>query len=379
MKKYIAYKRTLLALFLVIVLSSFGQQQITHTATKENISCNYDCTLLDITELNDNPSALLFLKSSTEPGGKPNPHPVGFYYFKGKWHIINLDQRAVLVGTTFQVEYLTKADSTHFQYEFTKADIQRDGSAWIDHPALNNNPTARFTTSPSWIPEKKAFANREEAAVNYDTTGGRWSVSNLNKKPLFDKITYNISISGPGRVNPLAIPRTSTEIKELTVTPNANPTFGAITDMYMTAWADGIKLPGDNIRAAYLDKTEVFSLEMAATNLAVRKNTYDLVTIKIRSGFPVGVPLLNVFIKKQSMVFTIDAVTTDQKTGKEVINYTIKLTGAYISSYKQTFSNDEISFANKANPNPTAYDEIKITFTKIEYTNSAGSTAVDNQ
>ncbi|MEQ1676955.1 MAG: hypothetical protein ABL876_09655 [Chitinophagaceae bacterium] len=385
MKQHIIYKRTLFALFLVIVFSSFGQQQITHTATKENISCNYDCTLLDIAELNDNPSALLFLKSSTEPGGKPNPHPVGFYYFKGKWHIINLDQRAVLAGTTFQVEYLTKADPTHFQYEFTKADIQRDGSAWIDHPALNNNPTARFTTSPSWIPEKKAFANRDEAAIRYDSLGGRWSVSNLNKKPMFDRINYNIAIEAAGSKTvspPIVTDKISLPIGEVVVPANPNPSnpnaiSGDIIVMLMAASVGNTKLPGDSKMTAFPDHTELWGFEMSSNNLSARKNIYEPITIRLHSGTAMMIQLLNAYITKQSMTFQIDALTVNANVGKNVVNYTIKLSGASISSYRQVFL-EELSQTGGTSKFRKTYDEVKVTFTQIEFTNSSGATATDN-
>ena len=393
MKYYTLYKRTLFALFTIIVLSSFGQQQITHTATKENISCNYDCTLLDIAELNDNPSALLFLKSSTEPEGKPNPHPIGFYYFKGKWHIINFDQRPVLAGTTFQFEYLTKADSTHFQYEFTKADIQRDGSAWIDHPALNNNPTARFTTSPTWIPEKRSVTNREEATVSYNTTGGRWSVSNLNKKPLFDRITYNISIEATGNKTtspPIVTDKVSVQIDELVKPANPSPAnpnavVGDIHILLMSGRVGNTKLPGDNKLPTFLDHTELWGLEMGTSNLSARKNTYEPITIRLHSGSAMMIPLLNAYISKQSMTLQIDALTIGNVgtstgtvgTGKYAINYTIKLTGATISSYRQVFL-IELNQFNSSLPVKRTYDEIKVTFTQIQFTNSTGATATDN-
>ncbi len=388
MKYYTHYKRSLLAICMIIVLSSFGQQPFTHTASRENISCNYDCTVLDIAELNDNPSALLFLKSSTEPGGKPNPHPVGFYYFKSKWHIINLDQKAVLAGTIFQVEYVAKADPAHFQYEFTKTDIQRDGSAWIDHPALNNNPTARFTTSPSWIPEKGAFANREEAVVRYDTSRGRWSVSNLNKKPLFDRINYNISIEAAGSKTaspPIVTDKISLPIGEVVVPANPNPAnpnaiSGDIIVMLMTASVGNTKLPGDSKMPAFPDHTELWGLEMGTNNLSARKNTYEPITIRLHSGTAMMIQLLNAYINKQSMSFQIDALTVNGNVGKNVVNYTIKLTGATISSYRQVFLMDpsQGGGTGKATSITKTYDEIKVTFTQIQYTNSTGSTATDN-
>jgi type VI protein secretion system component Hcp len=265
---------------------------------------------------------------------------------------------------------------SHFQYSFTRADIQADGSALIDHPFLNNNPTAKFNSFLSWDPATQgAITNREEITVQYNLGAGKWSVSNNNNKPIVARVTYNISISGPGRVN-TQIPRTSIEIKELTVTPNTNQILNPVGFMFMAVWADGVKLQGENIIAAHSEQTEVLSFEMGGSKTS-RANNYEPITIKFHSGIPATIQLLNAFIKKQSMVFSIDAISLTNTTGQEALNYTIKLTGAYISSYKQSFLKGE-SKLNTSNL-PVVYDEIKITFTKIEYTNSAGATATDNQ
>lgn len=384
MNQRIIFLYLLFSLLTAAAMSSPAQQQLTHVAAKENISCNYDCTLLDIAELNDNSSALLFIKSSTEPGGNPNPHPIGFYYSKGKWHIINLDQRPVVAGTTFHVEYLIKADSAHFRYEFTRADIQRDGSAWIDHPALNNNPTARFTTSPSWIPEKGSSTNREETTVSYNTAGGRWSVINLNKKPLFERIAYNISIEAAGSKTALpaiVTDKISLPIGQLGVPANPNPVnpagvAGDIVTMFMAAWADNTKLPGDSKQTLHLEQTELWGLEMGTTNLSARKNTYETITIRLHSGAAMMIPLLNAYISKQSMTFQIDAFS-NSTTGKQALNYTIRLSGASISSYRQVFLEEPVQSGTAAIFRKT-YDEIRVVFTQIEFTNSNGATATDN-
>ena len=145
----------------------------------------------------------------------------------------------------------------------------------------------------------------------------------------------------------------------------------------MAAWADGVKLPGDNIRKEHLEKTELLGFEMEATNTVARKNSYQAITVRIASGFPAGVPLLNAFMKKQNMAFMLEGLGTSSTSGKEELILTIKLSGATISGYKQKFYEPEGVLSKSASTN-RCYDEIKITFTKIEYINSAGVTATDN-
>lgn len=385
MKHYMLYKRTLLALFMIIVLSSFGQQQLTHVATKENISCNYDCTILDVAELNNNGAAVIFVIPVSEKGGTINQHPIGAYYFKEKWHIFNMDSRPIPVGSKFTVTYFTNPDEKHFLYSFRKEDIQADGSALIDHPSLNNNPGAKFSSFPRWDPNSQGgITNRDEIKTEYNAAAGKWSFSNKNQKPLFSRVTYNISLEGSGIVNPqITPPRTSMQIPELLATQNTNAVYGDIVFMWMSVWADGVKLPGDNKINTNLEETELYKLEMGANNLLGRKNSYDPITIQFHSGCPMFIPLLNAFINKQNMVFSITAWSHNtigtSSTGKAALNYTLKLSGASIISYKQVFDPAEENDKAKVIISRNGYDEIKIKFANIEYINSAGETATDNQ
>lgn len=379
------YKRTLLALFIIIVLSSFGQQQFTHTASKENISCNYDCTVLDIAELNNNPAALLFVTPVSDKGVTINQHPIGAYYFKEKWHIFNQDSRPIPVGSKFTVTYFTNPDEKNFQYSFRREDIQADGSALIDHPSLNNNPGAKFSSFPRWDPNSQGgITNRDEIMTEYNAAAGKWSFRNKNQKPLFARVTYNISISSPGGVNTqIETPRTSIQIQELIATQNTNAVYGDIAFMWMSVWADGIKLPGDNKINTHLEETELYKLEMGANNLLGRKNSYDPITIQFHSGCPMFIPLLNAFINKQNMVFSITAWSHNNigtsSSGKAALNYTLKLSGASIISYKQVFDPVEENDKAKVIISRNGYDEIKIKFNNIEYINSVGTKATDTQ
>lgn len=384
MKQYTIHYTTLVALLTIITLCSYAQQQLIHTATKENISCNYDCTMLDVTELNNNGAAVIFAIPVSDKGVTINQHPIGAYYFKEKWHIFNLDSRPIPVGSKFTVTYFTNTDEKHFQYSFKREDIQADGSALIDHPSLNNNPSAKFSSFPRWDPNSQGgITNRDEIKTEYNAAAGKWSFSNKNQKPLFARVTYNISLEAAGSTTapPIVTDRVSLPIGQLGVPANPNPANpnNLLTDvaaMYMAAWAGSTKLPGDNKQASFLEQTELLGVDMGTNNFSARKNTYDPITIRLHSGTAMMIQLLNAYMSKQSMTFQIDAIS-NSTTGKYALNYTIKLTGAYISSYKQVFLL-EPNQNGTTSPIRKTYDEIKVMFTQIEFTNSVGVTATDN-
>lgn len=377
MKKQIQYLKLFLPVLLLITsFISSAQNQFTHIATKANNYCNANCTLLDIPELNNNPTAIIFVAPILENGLNLNPHPIGVYYFKNQWSIFNLDQRPIPEGAKFNVEYVAKPDSTHFQYLITRENLQKDGSAVIDFITINN-PNAQLRFIPCWVPELHvAVVNRDEVNIQFNNETGKWYVSNINKKPLFARIAYNIIVSsGRSFASYKAV-----LIKELTVASNPIQVSGTVASMYMTVWADGIKLPGDNFQSGHLDQTQIYGLEIGASSpttltsghLSTGKRIYEPITIKIHSGWPAGIPLL--------MAFTIDAISNDlnntNASGAQALNYSIKLSGARIVSFKQSY--EEVGLHMGTGTNKKVYDEIKIMVTKIEYTNSAGATAVDN-
>ncbi len=200
MKKQLKHlKLFFLSLLIITASSSYAQKQFTHTATKANNSCNYDCTILDMPELNNNPGVIILVTPIVEKGLNLNPNPIGVYYFGKQWRILNLNGKAIPEGAKFNVEYVARPDAAHFQFLITKENLQGDGSSFIDHPTLNNNPNAHFRFFQSWIPEiSGGISNRDEISIQFNRESGKWIASNINKKPLFPRVTYNIIVSSEG-------------------------------------------------------------------------------------------------------------------------------------------------------------------------------------
>lgn len=368
------------ALIVCISISSYAlaQKQFIITSSKANNTCNGDCTMLDVPELNNNPGAIIWVTPIIENELNVNPHPIGVYYSQQKWRIFNLDQTSIPAGAKFSVEYITKPDQNHFQYEITNENIQKDGAAFIDHPALNNHPDAKFYLIPSWGSQSGQAPNRQEINKQYNSEAGKWLINNINKKFLYQRVTYNIIVSSGA--DSITNTRSSASqkavmINELNITPsskstvNTNSTSGSVTQMYMTVWANGKIIPGDNIRVAYLDKTEILSFEMGASaptssGMVTGKRAYEPITIKSRTGYPAALPLFEAFVKNQDVAVTIEAYTTTAN-GTEDINYSIKLTNAHISAFKQVY--DEVTLNTGGPAIKKDYDEIKIIFKKIEF------------
>lgn len=192
----------LLVVIILTSLSSQAQEQFKHIVTKANKSGNNDGTWLNIPQLNGNGAAIIMVTPIRENDMSLNPHPFGLFYFKDKWNIINLDQKAMPEGTQFKVEWFPGPDDNHFKYAIKQANIQRDGSALIEHPSLDKNPGVQFRTMACWIPELKEFAHRHEITIQYDSERKRWVMRNLDKKPMYSNVAYNIVISNNDKLNP---------------------------------------------------------------------------------------------------------------------------------------------------------------------------------
>jgi type VI protein secretion system component Hcp len=373
MKKIPPSVKSLLAGFIIItVFSSHAQQQFVHTATKGNNSCNGDCTTLDVAGLNNNSKAVIWVTAIIEKGLNPNPHPIGLYYFKDQWRIMNLDQKPIPLNTKFNVEYIESPDENHFQYTIAPENIQRNTVAVIDHPSLNNNPTAKFNSIMSWDPQQKhSYANRDSVAIKYNSAIGKWEISNINGKPVPPRVTYNIMFTSKGTIT---APLNAIQINELIIPPTSS-VVSPIGFMFITVWADRIKLPGGgmNNALAYADKTEVYQFDMSA--ISSGRRGYEPFVFRTLTGYPITVPMFNAFVKKQSIAVTIDVYSTTQN-GTIELNYSVKLTGGTIVGFKQTFDYMKTEAGSKASA-WKGLDETKITFTKIEYVKD-GVSVIDN-
>lgn len=364
MKQHLHFKTILLCLLIALAVNSKAQQEYTLTTSAANIISAK--ALIDLPDLSGNINAIII---ATPLGNTKtmNPHPTGAWYYSGKWNIFNCDFAPMPVGLTYKVQYFLNPGANQFLHLITQENLGAEGS-YIDNPAINNKPNAQLSIFPNHSPNTHAgtWLNPNEAKAAYSTSSGKWYITNINGQPILKGCAYNIVVNNIGNIN---TPKTSTVIPGLVVsTSNSNTVTGSVSPMYMTAWADKQKLPGDNSNIKYPDATELHSFNFSVSRPAVARSgtkNYEPITIKIVTGVPITIPFFDAFVKKKDMDFTIDAFT-NSTTGRSELNYTIKLSGASIISFRQTSEEKEVNSINLKS-GIKYFDEIKIIFTKIEF------------
>jgi type VI protein secretion system component Hcp len=364
MKRYLHFKTILFCLCITSAVNSKAQQEYTFTTSAANIISAK--ALIDLPDLSGNINAIII---ATPLGNTKtlNPHPTGAWYYSGKWNIFNSDFAPMPVGMTYKVQYFLTPGSNQFLHLVTEQNLGAEGS-YIDNPVLNNKPDAQFSIFLNHSPIIRAgsWSNPNESKAAYSASSGKWYITNINGQPILKGCAYNIVVNNGGNIN---TPKASTVIPGLVVsTSNSNTVTGPVSPMYMTAWADKQKLPGDNSNIKYPDATELHGFNFSVSRPAVARSgtkNYEPITIKISTGVPVTIPFFEAFLKKRDMEFTIDAFT-NSTTGRSELNYTIKLSGASIISFRQTSEEKEVTSTN-LNRAIKYLDEIKIIFTKIEF------------
>jgi hypothetical protein len=197
-EKIMKAAKIILGSFILITVTASAaraQQQFTQTVTAQNKSCNATCTVLDISALNNNRAALIFVTPVLVNGANLNPHLIGAYYmYLNKWSIFNLDGVAMAVGATFSVEYYANSDTDHFVYIVPQL-VHSNDIAYIDHAGLNNNPTAQIRIFPTSPPAAPALYNHYDTGVSYDASAGKWLIANINNAPMASGAAYNVASS----------------------------------------------------------------------------------------------------------------------------------------------------------------------------------------
>src|SRR5437868_2793692 len=117
MKQQPFYKKIVLFTFMLFTVLCSKAQQITHIVTVQNRNCNSTCSVIDIPELNNNPTAIIFITPVLVNGVNLNSHPIGAYYnYLDKWSVFNLDAATIPVGAKFNVEYYVNPDPAKFVF-----------------------------------------------------------------------------------------------------------------------------------------------------------------------------------------------------------------------------------------------------------------------
>jgi hypothetical protein len=202
-----------LAVALVTAAKAFSQE-LTVTATNANTISSK--TLIDLPGLTGNPLAIIV---ATPVGNTAllNTHPVGAWYYSGKWNIFNSDHAVMPLGAKYKVQFFKEPGPNQFMHLVTQQNLGAEGS-YIDNPALNNNPNAQVKIFQNYAPDVRTpyYLNRFEAQAAYSSAAGRWYIANINGEAIGRGTVYNVVVGTAATVGPNTNPGV--------IPPGPNPT-----------------------------------------------------------------------------------------------------------------------------------------------------------
>ncbi|HLF83840.1 MAG TPA: hypothetical protein VI837_06680, partial [Blastocatellia bacterium] len=181
----------------VSIASSSYAQEFTLTTTPANTVSSK--ASIDMPGLTGNPMAIIV---ATPAGGTLNPHPIGAWYYSGKWNIFNTDHAVMPLGAKYRVQFFTQPGPNQFVHLISQQNLGSEGS-YIDHPALNNNPNAQVQIFQNHSPDVRpgSALNSFEVRAAYGTAAGRWYITNVNNELLRRGGAYNVVISSGSSAN----------------------------------------------------------------------------------------------------------------------------------------------------------------------------------
>lgn len=163
-----------------------------HRAAAGNITGNR--TTVDSPLTNGRPHATLFVTANWNPngaGGTYNDHPIGVYYFDGKWRVFNQDLAAMPANAAFNV-LAPEPGVNVFVHEANAANISGNVSR-IDHPLTNGNPNALLLVTPNWNPGGAGGTyNNHPIGVYYFS--GIWWLTNQDGGTMEPNASFNIMV-----------------------------------------------------------------------------------------------------------------------------------------------------------------------------------------
>jgi hypothetical protein len=199
MKQYLHFKTILFCICITSAVNSNAQQEFTLTTSTANITSAQ--ALINLPELNGNPNAII-LGIPQGNTATSNTHPLGVWYYTGRWYLFNTDFMPMLPGLIYKIQYFLSPGTNQFLHLVTQQNLGAEGS-YIDNPALNNKPNVQFSIFQNHSPDIRAgsWRNPNEAKAGYNATSGRWYITNINGQPLQKGCAYNIVVSqGGGKV-----------------------------------------------------------------------------------------------------------------------------------------------------------------------------------
>lgn len=183
----------LVAISMTLTVSA---QELKITTTSANTVASKSS--IDLPGLTGNPLAII-VATPTGNTDLLNTNPIGAWYYSGKWNIFNSNHSVMPLGATYMIQFVLQPGPNQFMHLVTKENLGAEGS-YIDNPALNGNPAAKFKILQNYAPEVRSpyNLNRFKSKSDYSTAAGRWYIANINGEPLSPNTVFNIFITSAG-------------------------------------------------------------------------------------------------------------------------------------------------------------------------------------
>ena len=179
-----------------------------HRAAPQNIIDN--STYIDHPLTTGNPDAVLLVTQVRDPGSDAvdNARPIGVWYDAnrgGEWAIFNQDLAPMPEGATFNVvvsEEPSEAsgaaggvDGSVFVHR-AAPDNTVEGSTYVDHPLVDEDPDAVLSVTPNWNPGGGGgIYDNHPVGVRYDADRTEWAIFNQDLAPMPEGAAFNVLVS----------------------------------------------------------------------------------------------------------------------------------------------------------------------------------------
>jgi hypothetical protein len=156
-----------------------------HTTASSNSSSN--TSAISTAASNNNPNAIMIITANWEGSNVYNKNPVGVYYAGGQWRVFNQNLAAMPVGLKYNL-LITNPTDRAFNHVATAANTSGHITT-LDHPLLNDKPTAKLLVTQRW----NGTYNNSAVGVYY--AGGRWKIFNqTTSRPITPGAEFNVVI-----------------------------------------------------------------------------------------------------------------------------------------------------------------------------------------
>lgn len=170
--------------------SPHAEVHFVHKATAENIGSGglgNHITAIDHPALNGQREAKIFITANYNPngsGGVYNDHPIGAYYYDGRWRVFNQDFAPMPMGAAFNIfipnsAYVHTATAANIEFYATYLGV-----------GLPIDSSRRVFVTQNW----SAFGVSNPAHIGVYYTGSQWAIFNQNRsRAMPNQVSFNVT------------------------------------------------------------------------------------------------------------------------------------------------------------------------------------------